>query len=85
MKTKNLEDNKQWILNNSQEPITVYDYARQRDITLLPGQTVIITKAPETKQETKSTRKKQEKTKKYKEETEDKEIDLAVDINTSAE
>jgi len=77
MKTKDLEDNRRWVLNNSQEPITVYDYARKRDITLLPGQTAVITKAPETKQ----TKKKQEK---IKESTEDK-VDLKVDINTSAE
>ena len=77
MKTKDLEDNRRWVLNNSQEPITVYDYARKRDISLLPGQTAVITKAPETKQ----TKKKQEKSK---ESTEDK-VDLKVDINTSAE
>ena len=77
MKTKDLEDNRRWVLNNSQEPITVYDYARKRDITLLPGQTAVITKAPETKQ----TKKKQEKSK---ESTEGK-VDLKVDINTSAE
>jgi len=44
MKTKDLEDNRRWVLNNSQEPITVYDYARKRDITLLPGQTAVITR-----------------------------------------
>lgn len=80
MKTKDLEDNKQWVLNNSQEPIKVYDYARGRDIVLLPGQTAVITKAPETKQ----TKKKQEKTTKREEKSEDKDIDLKVDINTSA-
>jgi len=77
MKTRDLGDNRQWVLNNSQEPITVHDYAENRDITLLPGQTAVITKAPETKQ----TKKKQEKSK---ESTEDK-VDLKVDINTSAE
>ena len=77
MKTRDLGDNRQWVLNNSQEPITVHDYAENRDITLLSGQTAVITKAPETKQ----TKKKQEKSK---ESTEDK-VDLKVDINTSAE
>jgi len=81
MKTRDLEDNRQWVLNNSQEPTTVYDYARKRDILLLPGQTAIITKAPETRQ----TRKKQEKSAKHEEKTENIRTDITLDINTSAD
>lgn len=89
MKIKELDGNRQKILNNSKDILVVYDYRGMpngREIRLQPGQVVVIQKPPEKevekeipKPENKFKKKKSEKVEDKVEEKEDTEDS----INTS--
>ena len=91
MKIKELDGNKQQIINNSKDILVVYDYRgmpKGREIRLQPGQVVVIQKAPKEdkiKEEVIEPEKEEYKPKKKKsEKAEDEKEDKSEDsINTS--